>query len=170
LPEPSPLANPQAAFAFELAGADPWGLAAEPPPRLASEEFAGEMTECYHLALARDVPYTRYGQEPVTAAAVEDLRRFHDYRDVDAGSLFRSTSRSRATSATAGTWVSGPTATSPTKAPWSPASSCWTTSPSTARRSSTTTTPTRAAPPSPRWSPSARPTCWTWSRGWPTMR
>jgi hypothetical protein len=85
------LANPQAAFAFELEGADPWGLAAEPPPRLASEEFAGEMTECYHLALARDVPYTRYGQEPVTAAAVEDLRRFDDYRDVDAGSLFRST-------------------------------------------------------------------------------
>jgi hypothetical protein len=84
------LANPQAAFAFELEGADPWGLTVEPPPRLASETFAGEMTECYHLALARDVPYTRYGQEPVAAAAVEDLRRFDDYRDVEARTLFRS--------------------------------------------------------------------------------
>ena len=25
------------------------------------------MTECYWLALARDVPYARYGEEPVTA-------------------------------------------------------------------------------------------------------
>jgi len=83
------LANPQAAFAFELEGADPWGLAVEPPPRLASEEFAGEMTECYWLALARDVPYSRYGQEPVTAAAVTDLRRLEGYRDVDARTLFR---------------------------------------------------------------------------------
>ena len=84
------LANPQAAFAFELEGADPWGLAVAPPPRLASEEFAGEMTECYWLALARDVPYARYGEEPVTAAAVTDLRRLEGYRDVDARTLFRS--------------------------------------------------------------------------------
>jgi hypothetical protein len=27
------------------------------------------MTECYWLALARDIPYRRYGQEPITAAA-----------------------------------------------------------------------------------------------------
>jgi hypothetical protein len=84
------LANPQAAFAFELEGADPWGLAVAPPAWLASEEFAGEMTECYWLALARDVAYTRYGEEPVTAAAVSDLRRLAGYRDVDARTLFRS--------------------------------------------------------------------------------
>ena len=85
------LANPQAAFAFELEGADPWGLAVALPPRLASEEFAGEMTECYWLALARDVPYARYGEETVTSAAVTDLRRLEGYRDVDARTLFAAT-------------------------------------------------------------------------------
>jgi hypothetical protein len=79
------LANPQAAFAFELEGADPWGLAVEPPPRLDSEQFDGEMTECYWLALTRDVPYSRSGEEPVTAAAVTDLRRLEGYRDAGQG-------------------------------------------------------------------------------------
>jgi hypothetical protein len=142
------------------------------------------MAECYWLALARDVPYRRYGQEPITAAAIADLRRFADYRHLDAGGLFRATdaklpgvatgpyvsqfllqpytfgstpteqryrttlpgsdhltgypawlavqngqpaaprrgsTRPRATSATAGTWASGPTATSPTRVPSSPA-------------------------------------------------
>ena len=49
------------------------------------------MTECYWLALARDVPYARYGQEPITAAAIQDLGRFGDYHGLDADSLFRST-------------------------------------------------------------------------------
>ena len=49
------------------------------------------MAECYWLALARDVPYRRYGQEPTTAAAIADLRRFADYRGLDARTLFRST-------------------------------------------------------------------------------
>jgi len=42
-------------------------------------------------ALARDVPYRRYGHEPITAAAIADLRRFADHRDLDARTLFRST-------------------------------------------------------------------------------
>ena len=49
------------------------------------------MTECYWLALARDIPYARYGQEPITAAAITDLRRFADHRDLDARTLFRAT-------------------------------------------------------------------------------
>jgi hypothetical protein len=49
------------------------------------------MTECYWLALARDVPYRRYGQEPVTATTIADLGRFGDYHGLDADSLFRST-------------------------------------------------------------------------------
>jgi hypothetical protein len=87
------LANPEGAFSFELQGPDPWQRPLPPPPRIASEAFAGEMTECYWLALARDVPYARYGQEPITAAAIADLRRFAvaDYRDLDARTLFRST-------------------------------------------------------------------------------
>jgi hypothetical protein len=85
------LANPEGAFSFELQGPDPWQRPLPPPPAIASEAFAGEMTECYWLALARDVPYRRYGQEPITAAAIADLRRFADYQALDAGTLFRST-------------------------------------------------------------------------------
>jgi hypothetical protein len=83
------LANPQAAFAFELEGADPHALATEPPPRFADEAFAGEMAECYWLALAREVPFSQYGNEPVTAAAINDLRRFQDFANVTAATLFR---------------------------------------------------------------------------------
>jgi hypothetical protein len=48
------------------------------------------MTECYWLALARDIPYARYGQEPITTAAIADLRRFADHQGLDAHTLFRS--------------------------------------------------------------------------------
>jgi len=85
------LANPEGAFSFELQGPDPWQRPLAAPPALNSEAFAGEMTECYWLALARDVPYRRYGQEPTTAAAVADLRGFADYQGLDARTLFRST-------------------------------------------------------------------------------
>jgi hypothetical protein len=40
-------------------------------------------------ALARDVPYRRYGHEPITAAAIADLRRFADHQGLDARTLFR---------------------------------------------------------------------------------
>jgi hypothetical protein len=50
------LANPEGAFSFELQGPDPWQRPLPPPPRIDSEAFAAEMTECYWLALARDVP------------------------------------------------------------------------------------------------------------------
>ena len=83
------LANPQAAFAYALVGADPHALAIEPPPRFADEAFAGEMAECYWLALTREVPFSQYGNEPVTAAAINDLRRFSEFADVTAGTLFR---------------------------------------------------------------------------------
>jgi hypothetical protein len=85
------LTNPEGAFSFELQGPDPWQRPLNAPPRMDSEAFAGEMTECYWLALARDVPYSRYGQEPITAAAIQDLRRFADYRHLDARTLFRAT-------------------------------------------------------------------------------
>jgi hypothetical protein len=85
------LANPEGAFSFELQGPDPWQRPLKPPPRIDSEAFAAEMTECYWLALARDVPYRRYGQEPITAAAIADLRRFADHQGLDAATLFRST-------------------------------------------------------------------------------
>ena len=85
------LANPEGAFSFELQGPDPWQRPLNAPPRMDSEAFAAEMTECYWLALARDVPYRRYGQEPITAAAIADLRRFADHQGLDARTLFRAT-------------------------------------------------------------------------------
>jgi hypothetical protein len=85
------LANPEGAFAFELQGPDPWQRPLQAPPSLHSEAFAAEMTECYWLALARDVPYGRYGQEPITTAAIADLRRFADHQGLDARTLFRAT-------------------------------------------------------------------------------
>jgi hypothetical protein len=83
------LANPQGAFAFDLEGADAHSLAVEPPGGIASEEFAGETVECYWLALARDIPFSQYGREPVTAAAIQDLRRFPEFQALDAATLFR---------------------------------------------------------------------------------
>jgi hypothetical protein len=83
------LANPQSAFAFELEGADPHSLSVQPPPSFADEKFAGEMAENYWRALTRDVPFSQYGNEPLTAAAIDDLRRFSGYENVDAGNLFR---------------------------------------------------------------------------------
>jgi hypothetical protein len=83
------LANPQSAFAFELLGADPHSLSVQPPPRFADEEFASEMTLDYWAALARDIPFSHYGNEPVTAAAINDLRRFSGYENVNAQTLFR---------------------------------------------------------------------------------
>ena len=85
------LVNPEGAFSFELQGPDPWQRPLPPPPALNSEAFAGEMTECYWLALARDIPYRRYGQEPITAAAIADLRRFDDYQGLATRTLFRAT-------------------------------------------------------------------------------
>ncbi|HWD42950.1 MAG TPA: vanadium-dependent haloperoxidase [Actinomycetota bacterium] len=85
------LANPEGAFSFELQGPDPWQRPVKAPPTLNSEAFAGEMTECYWLALARDIPYSRFGQEPITAAAIQDLRAFADYQGLDARTLFRAT-------------------------------------------------------------------------------
>jgi len=83
------LTNPQAAFGFGLEGSDGWAQAMPTPPTFSSERFAGEMAECYWLALARDVPYSRYGAEAITAAAITDLRRFDDYRQVDPRTVFR---------------------------------------------------------------------------------
>jgi hypothetical protein len=83
------LANPQSAFAYELEGADPYSLSVEAPPRFASEKFAGEMAEDYWRALTRDVPFSQYGNEPLTAAAIDDLSRFSGYESVNAQSLFR---------------------------------------------------------------------------------
>ena len=69
------LANPQAAYAFDLVGCDASQLALATPPRFDSAEMASEMVELYWQALLRDVPFAEYETHPTAAAACEDLSK-----------------------------------------------------------------------------------------------
>jgi hypothetical protein len=79
------LVNPQAGLAFSLEGTDGGQLTIPPAPRLASAERAGEMVEDYWMALTRDVPFSQFGNEPLTAAAIADLNKLSDFRGPKSG-------------------------------------------------------------------------------------
>ncbi len=83
------LANPLAAYAFTLEGADSHHLDLAAPPAFASRLIAGELTELYWHALARDVAFADYGSSEVTDAAAQELRRFPYFSGVTASTLFR---------------------------------------------------------------------------------
>ncbi len=89
------LAGPQGGLAFDLQGADCAQFTIPPAPTVAGAERAGEMVEDYWMALARDVPFSQYGSEPVTAAAVADLNKLTLFKGakangtVTAETLFR---------------------------------------------------------------------------------
>lgn len=89
------LTGPQGGLAFDLEGTDSGQLTIPPSPALASAERAGEMVEDYWMALARDVPFSQYGNEPITATAIGDLNNLTDftgpkvYGQVTANTLFR---------------------------------------------------------------------------------
>lgn len=74
------LANPQAAYACTLEGADPHLLSMLPAPALASAWCAGEMVELYWRAWTRDIPFTSYSDHASIAAAVADLNALADFR------------------------------------------------------------------------------------------
>lgn len=74
------LSNPQAAYAFEMAGPDSHHLSLIAPPGFSSAWLAGEMAELYWQALCRDVPFTEYNTNPLTQAAANDLASFSDFR------------------------------------------------------------------------------------------
>jgi PAP2 superfamily len=74
------LANPQAAFAFALDGPDSHYLGMPAPPAFSSAEIAGEMTELYWQALTRDVLFSDYEKNSLTAAAAADLSRLSDFK------------------------------------------------------------------------------------------
>ena len=74
------LTNPQSGLAFDLQGTDSHQLLMPPSPAFASAQRAGEMVEDYWMALTRDVPFSRYGQESLTQAAIDDLNRLSDFR------------------------------------------------------------------------------------------
>jgi len=79
------LANPQAAYTFELAGPDPHQVGMLAPPTFRSAEEASELAEVYWQALTRDVPFAAYDSHPLTLAAAADLSRFSDFRGPKAG-------------------------------------------------------------------------------------
>ncbi|TEB12448.1 PAP2 superfamily protein [Pelotomaculum sp. FP] len=81
------LTNPQAAYAYEMAGPDSHHLGTVPPPAFSSAWEAGEMAEVYWQALTRDVPFTDYDTNPLTLAAASDLSGFSDFRGPKAGGL-----------------------------------------------------------------------------------
>lgn len=66
------LANPQSAYAYELAGPDSHHLSIPPAPAFSSAWNASEMAELYWLALTRDVPFAEYDTNPLTLAAASE--------------------------------------------------------------------------------------------------
>src|ERR1700733_3696710 len=89
------LSGPQGGLAFDLEGTDSGQLTIPPSPALASAERAGEMVEDYWMALARDVPFSQYGNEPITETAIADLNHLARFKgpkvngQVTPGTLFR---------------------------------------------------------------------------------
>jgi hypothetical protein len=89
------LSGPQGGLAFDLEGTDSGQLTIPPSPTLAGAERAGEMVEDYWMALARDIPFSQYGTESTTAAAITDLDKLSHFRgpkvngQVTADTLFR---------------------------------------------------------------------------------
>jgi hypothetical protein len=92
------LANPQGGLAFTMQGSDSAQLSIPPAPPLASPERAAEMVEDYWMALLRDVPFSQYGKESISTAAIEELNRLSGFAgpkvrgQVTAESLFRGSS------------------------------------------------------------------------------
>lgn len=89
------LANPQAAWAFDLMGPDSSQPQCPPAPGFSSAEQAAELVELYWQALLRDVPLDDYGSNPLAARAAEELSLLSDFRGprrdgkVTADTLFR---------------------------------------------------------------------------------
>jgi len=69
----APLIDPQAGLAFDLEGTDSHQLAIGTPPSITSPEIAAAAVENYWMALCRDINFTQYGNEPLTAAAIAEL-------------------------------------------------------------------------------------------------
>lgn len=86
------LTNPQAGLAFDTEGIDDQQIFEPASPATGSAERAAEAVENYWMALSRDVPFSLYGNEPITGAAIAELNRLQNYKapkPVTGGNLFR---------------------------------------------------------------------------------
>lgn len=83
------LTSPQASLAYQMEGAEASTLRLSPPPQFASITEAGDFLEVYWRALARDVPFANYADNPLIDQATGDLQRFPDYRGLSPATIFR---------------------------------------------------------------------------------
>jgi hypothetical protein len=89
------LSNPQAAYAFDLAGPDSHHIGIAAPPSFSSTREASEMAELYWQALTRDVPFAEYDTSQLIQEAATDLSKFSNFTGpkvsgaVTTGTLFR---------------------------------------------------------------------------------
>jgi len=89
------LVCPQAAFSVHLEGADAQTFFLAPPPSVTSAGAAAEMVELYWQALARDVPFTGYGESSLIEKAGADLDHLtafggpKQYGNVTPATIFR---------------------------------------------------------------------------------
>lgn len=73
------LINPMGGFAYNLEGPDNAAIKINPPPALASPEFAAQLAELYWMACLRDVPFSEFSSHPLALAAQTDLSKFSGY-------------------------------------------------------------------------------------------
>ncbi|MCK6482777.1 MAG: vanadium-dependent haloperoxidase [Phycisphaerae bacterium] len=91
------LVNPQAGLAFDMEGADAQYPTLPPAPTFDSAEEAGEIVECWWMALLRDVPFSNYVFHPLARQAADELSGLGDFRGpkqsgrVTPDTLFRGT-------------------------------------------------------------------------------
>ena len=70
---PKKFKNPLAGIAFDTEGFDSSQFSVPPPHLMTGAAAASEAGELYWMALSRDVPFSMYGNEPVTSKAISDL-------------------------------------------------------------------------------------------------
>ncbi|MBO0806260.1 MAG: hypothetical protein J2P25_24695 [Nocardiopsaceae bacterium] len=76
---PRTLNGPQAGLAFFLDSLDGSQQGVPPAPALASEAYATELVELYWASLLRDVPFARYGSNPIAKRAAAELSSLPAY-------------------------------------------------------------------------------------------
>jgi len=72
------LVDPQAGLAFDLEGVDSHCTFMPPAPEFGSDEMNAELIELYWMALARDIPFSDYGTNPLMIQAAADLTKLGD--------------------------------------------------------------------------------------------
>jgi len=74
------LTNPQAGLAFDTEGIDDHQIHEPPSPQTAGQQRACEAVENYWMALTRDIPFSDYGSEPLSQAAITELSSLTEFK------------------------------------------------------------------------------------------